>query len=119
MPSAAATSILAFGLTSLIAGASTLYDPHPSLQLLNLPLAALPALRANGLAAVAMGIYYPLAAYQNNIAFFKATIPMRVLTASIFWNQGWHAASLWEALGSVATTVALLWDSTREKIKEE
>ncbi|KAH7137028.1 hypothetical protein B0J13DRAFT_560411 [Dactylonectria estremocensis] len=119
MPSIARITIIAFGLTSFTAGIFTLYNPDQSLQLLDLPLAALPASRANALAAVAMGIYYTLAAYQDNVAFFTCTVPMRLLTATVFWAQGWYAASLWEGAGSITTAIALGWDKTRMKRKDE
>jgi hypothetical protein len=56
-----------------------------------------------------MGIYYTLAAVQENRAFFKLTVPMRMLTASVFWAQdgGWRMAGLWEGVGAVATGAAL------------
>ena len=57
-----------------------------------------------------MGIYYSLAAYQENRSFFKLTVPMRLLTATVFWGQGgtWKVAGLWEGAGAVLTGLALL-----------
>jgi len=54
-----------------------------------------------------MGIYYTLAAYQENQTFFIATVPMRSLTALVFWRQAWIAPAVWEGGGAVLTAVAL------------
>jgi hypothetical protein len=66
--------------------------------------------KGNSLAAIAMGIYYSLAAYQENRSFFKLTVPMRLLTATVFWGQGgmWKGAGLWEGVGAGLTGLALL-----------
>jgi hypothetical protein len=107
MVSAAQATIYLFGASSLLAGLACLAAPalvepgvatHPE---------TLPFVRANGLAATAMGIYYPLAAYQDNAAFFAATVPMRLLTTAVFWAQGWPGAAAWEGLGAAATAMAL------------
>jgi hypothetical protein len=59
---------------------------------------------------MAMGIYYTLAASQENRTFFYLTIPMRMLTSAVFWRQGgdWKIASAWEGGGAVITAVALI-----------
>lgn len=57
-----------------------------------------------------MGIYYTLAAYQENRTFFFLTVPMRMLTATVFWSQGgaWKLAGMWEGGGAVVTGLALV-----------
>ena len=80
------------------------------LTALDLNSSAIPAVRANGLAAIAMSIYYTLAVYQKNRLFFIASVPMRLLTTAVFWGQGWTAPALWEAFGASATAFALLWE---------
>jgi hypothetical protein len=57
-----------------------------------------------------MGIYYTLAAAQENRTFFYLTIPMRLLTSMIFWIQGgeWKVASIWEGAGAFLTALALM-----------
>ncbi|KAK3361275.1 hypothetical protein B0T24DRAFT_642878 [Lasiosphaeria ovina] len=107
MPSYSAATILLFGITSFAAGATSLIWPAPTLAALDLPTSALPAARGNSLAAIAMGIYYTLGAYQNNRAFFLATVPMRLLTTAVFWGQNWRAAALWEGIGALLTGLAL------------
>ncbi|KAM0421236.1 hypothetical protein ACHAPT_010958 [Fusarium lateritium] len=119
MPSPVQITITAFGVSAFVSGVSTLINPSYTLEFLNLPLAAVPSVRGNALAAIGMGIYYSLAAYQNNAAFFAASVPMRLLSASIFWFQGWQAASVWEGAGSIATGLALLWQFRLEKDKKE
>ncbi|CAN8096210.1 unnamed protein product [Discula destructiva] len=66
-------------------------------------------MKANSLAAIAMGIYYPLAAFQENQAFFIATVPMRSLSATVFWLPDWRAAAIWEGAGAALTGLALAW----------
>jgi uncharacterized membrane protein len=69
------------------------------------------------LASIAMGVYYNLAAYQNNRAFYALSVPMRTLTAIMFWGQGrvWNMASIWEGGSAALTGLALLWESKRRK----
>ncbi|KAM7203622.1 hypothetical protein V8F20_003917 [Naviculisporaceae sp. PSN 640] len=112
MPSAAALSIYLFGATALVAGINNLLSPQTALAALDLPPTALYASNGMSLAAIAMGIYYPLAAYQENRTFFFLTIPMRSLTATVFWFQGgvWRLPSIWEGGGALLTAAALVWD---------
>jgi hypothetical protein len=58
-----------------------------------------------------MGIYYTLAAYQENRPFFYLTVPMRLLTSAVFWGLGggWKIASFWEGGGAVLTAFALVF----------
>ncbi|OBR09826.1 hypothetical protein CH63R_05518 [Colletotrichum higginsianum IMI 349063] len=106
-------TVAAFGLTSLAAGLDSLLRPLESLASLGLPAAALPAASGNALAAVAMGVYYALAAAQENRAFFLATVPMRLTSAVVFWRQGWAGVAAWEGGGAALTMLALAWDARR------
>lgn len=108
MPSAAAVTIFLFGVTSLGAGLQGLLFGPPSPP--DASLLAHQAMTANYLAATAMGLYYPLMAYQENRTFFVATVPMRALSATVFWLQQWKSASLWEGAGALLTAVALVWE---------
>ncbi|KAI0099027.1 hypothetical protein GGR51DRAFT_536540 [Nemania sp. FL0031] len=108
MPSPAALTIYAFGVTALLAGISSLIDPSSTGSQLNFPLTCTPVARGNALAAIAMGLYYCLAAYQENTMFFAATVPMRLLTTTVFLAQGWTVPAVWEGAGAVATGAALL-----------
>ncbi|KAF3934266.1 hypothetical protein ABW19_dt0201306 [Dactylella cylindrospora] len=121
MPSAAAISIYLFGATSLLAGVANLLFPEQALASLDLPESALGASNGMSLAAIAMGLYYPLAAAQNNRTFFKFTIGMRMLTATVFWHQGgpWRIPSLWEGFGAALTAAALAWDARGARIKQQ
>ncbi|OJD18271.1 hypothetical protein AJ78_01710 [Emergomyces pasteurianus Ep9510] len=111
-------TIFIFGLSALLHGIHTLLHPSAVLISLGLPATALPAINATSLAAIAMGIYYTLAAYQRNKSFYALTVPMRFLTASVFWNQarvsvegrGWRTAALWEGGGALVTGLALFWE---------
>ncbi|KAI0184379.1 hypothetical protein EV127DRAFT_444409 [Xylaria flabelliformis] len=108
MPSPAALTIYIFGSTAFLAGVSSLIDPSSSASQLNFPLACTPVARGNALAAIAMGLYYTLAAYQENSTFFAATVPMRLLTTAVFFSQGWSVPAIWEGAGAVITGIALL-----------
>lgn len=121
MPSYTAYTILAFGATSLLSGAYSLLFPDALLSTFSLPASALPAARGNALAAIAMGIYYTLASVQENRAFFAATVPMRLLTATVFWMQGggWRVPSLWEGIGAGLTGVTLLLERNNRRTRKE
>lgn len=111
-------TILAFGLTSLLAGVTNLLRPTVALASLGLPPEAQPASNAMALAAIAMGLYYPLAAAQENRKFFALTVPMRTLTAAVFWAQGgaWRIPALWEGGGAILTAVVMIWEATGASI---
>ncbi|KAE9367619.1 hypothetical protein N431DRAFT_349587 [Stipitochalara longipes BDJ] len=110
MPSPAAWTIYVFGATAFVAGWWQLISPESAVQSLGLSVECVLAANGNSLAAIAMGIYYSLAAYQENRTFFKLTVPMRMLTATVFWGQGgtWKVAGLWEGLGAGLTGLALI-----------
>ncbi|KAN0095551.1 hypothetical protein V8E51_016262 [Hyaloscypha variabilis] len=110
MPTLAAWTIYLFGATAFVAGWWQLISPETAVKSLGLGVECVPAANGNSLAAIAMGIYYSLAAYQENRSFFKLTVPMRLLTATVFWGQGgmWKGAGLWEGLGAGLTGLALL-----------
>jgi len=117
MPTLPALITTLFGLTSLTIGLSTLILPNLSLTHLSLPHSALPLVLGNGLSAVVIGIYYLLAAYQENRAFSALTVPLRVLIACVFWMQGkqWRRVALWEGLEAVCMAGALVWERRRGK----
>ncbi|KUJ11242.1 uncharacterized protein LY89DRAFT_674577 [Mollisia scopiformis] len=113
MPTLAALTIYAFGLTAFAAGIMHLLSPSSATASLGLPDSCMPATNGNSLAAIAMGIYYTLAAYQENRTFFYLTVPMRMLTSTVFWSQGgnWKMASIWEGGGATITALALYFGS--------
>ena len=65
-----------------------------------------------------MGLYYPLAAAQDNRAFFALTVPTRLLTTGGFVLQGWTVAAVWERVGAVLTAAALLVDRNNGRWQE-
>ncbi|KAF2729872.1 hypothetical protein EJ04DRAFT_446296 [Polyplosphaeria fusca] len=110
MPSLPALTIYGFALPTFISAIITLTNPALGLDTLALSLEAAPAIKASSLGAIAVSLYYTLAAYQENRLFFKLTIPMRLFTTSIVWNMGPGCRSLgwFEGLGALATGLALL-----------
>ncbi|KAI3391403.1 hypothetical protein diail_7444 [Diaporthe ilicicola] len=109
MASFSALTIYVFGATAFGVGVHTFFFSSSTT----------PEMKANSLAAIAMGIYYPLAAYQENRAFFIATVPMRSLSATVFWQQGWVEAAVWEGAGAALTGLALMWQAWRESLAKE
>jgi len=92
-----------------------LLDLPSFLEQLSVPLDCMPLSAGTSLAATAMGIYYTLAAYQENRMFFVLTVPMRSLTAAVFWSYGsaWRPGAIWEGGGAMLTAVALGLESVR------
>jgi hypothetical protein len=117
MPTLSALTIYIFGFTSLLAGAYNLINSDKALSTLALPSSARPPFDGAALGAIAMGLYYPLAAAQENRKFFILTVPMRLLTAMVFWNHGgvWTTPALWEGFGAALTGAALVLDGCRRK----
>ncbi|WP_199548580.1 hypothetical protein [Streptomyces sp. N35] len=78
-------------------------------------------LTASSMAALNMGVYYVLAAASDWTAFFRWTVPFRLLTCTVFTlavlgdraPAGFIGVGLWEGLGAVATAIALRKDKQR------
>lgn len=72
-------------------------------------------LTASSMAALNMGVYYVLAALADWRAFFRWTVPFRLLTCAVFTlavvtgrtPSGFLGVGLWEGLGAVVTGAAL------------
>lgn len=72
-------------------------------------------LTASSMAALNMGVYYVLAALSDWTAFFRWTVPFRLLTCTVFTlavitgraPAGLLGVGLWEGTGAVVTGVAL------------
>ncbi|WP_370411654.1 hypothetical protein [Streptomyces fradiae] len=102
------TTIRLMGLTP-IPGADRAADDHTLLFL-----------TASSMAALNMGVYYVLAALADWKAFFRWTVPFRLLTFSVFTlavvtgraPAGFLGVGLWEGLGALVTGAAL-WCETR------
>ncbi|MFD5426945.1 hypothetical protein [Streptomyces sp. NPDC127084] len=77
-------------------------------------------LTASSMAAVNMGVYYILASLADWRAFFRWTVPFRLLTCTVFIvavaagraPAGFLGVGLWEGLGA-AITGAALWHEAR------
>jgi hypothetical protein len=78
-------------------------------------------LTASSMAAVNMGVYYVLAALADWRAFFRWTVPFRLLTFTVFTlavvtgraPAGFLGVGIWEGVGALATGVALRRDVLR------
>ncbi|TVY24185.1 hypothetical protein LHYA1_G006965, partial [Lachnellula hyalina] len=70
IPSLPAYTIYLFGLIAFLAGITPLFSPTSATVSLGLPNSCIPATNGNSLAAIAMGVSYTLAAWQENRTFF-------------------------------------------------
>lgn len=76
-------------------------------------------LTASSMAALNMGVYYLLAALADWRAFFRWTVPFRLLTCTVFTlavvtgraPEGFLGVGLWEGAGALATGAALWWET--------
>ncbi|KAF5559408.1 hypothetical protein FPHYL_7096 [Fusarium phyllophilum] len=111
MPSITAVTIFIFGLSAFNHGVSNLISPRKALAAKQLQDSALPALNGFSVAIIGIGIYYMLAAYQENRGFFALTLA-RFISARIFWLQGpaWRVIATWEAFSAALTAVALAYE---------
>ncbi len=78
-------------------------------------------LTASSMAALNMGVYYVLAALADWKAFFRWTVPFRLLTCVVFTlavaagraPAGFLGVGLWEGAGAVVTGAALRYERRR------
>ncbi len=122
-------TIAVFGVLAAALGALGLVSPNAQLSLLGL---AAPQERAAGdftpafltassMAALNMGVYYVLAALADWRAFFRWTVPFRLLTCTVFIAAAiggrapdvFVGVGVWEGLGAAATAAALWSDRRR------
>ncbi|GAA3490992.1 hypothetical protein GCM10018987_50750 [Streptomyces cremeus] len=114
-----------FGLLAAALGVVGLVAPDAQLALMGLETPAggvraegdhtLMFLTASSMAAVNMGVYYVLAALADWRAFFRWTVPFRLLTFTVFTlavvtgraPAGFLAVGVWEGVGALATGIAL------------
>jgi hypothetical protein len=115
-----------FGVLAAALGTVGLISPPTQLRALGLPAPDdraggdfTPAfLTASSMAAVNMGVYYVLAALADWRAFFRWTVPFRVLTCTVFTvsviagraPDAFAGIAVWEGAGAVATGVALRYE---------
>lgn len=80
-------------------------------------------LTASSMAALNMGVYYILAAFADWKAFFRWTVPFRLLTCAVFTlavvsgraPAGFLGVGLWEGVGALATGAALRYEGRARK----
>lgn len=122
--SAAGWTMAVFGACALVMGVTGLVAPGALLGALGFadPDVRAPAdhtrtfLTASSMASLNMGAYYLLAAAADWRAFFRWTVPFRLLTCAVFTLSvvggaapaGFLGVGLWEGAGAAATGYALL-----------
>lgn len=117
--------MVVFGGSAAALGVAGLAVPEVTLRLLDFEVLertqrasgdfTLTFLTASSMAAVNMGVYYVLAALSDFRAFFRWTVPFRVLTCSMFCLAvvrgiapvGFIGVGVWELVGAIATGIAL------------
>ncbi|MEV5910072.1 hypothetical protein AB0M00_14335 [Streptomyces chartreusis] len=83
-------------------------------------------LTASSMAALNMGVYYVLAALSDWKAFFRWTVPFRLLTCAVFTlaviggraPSGFLGVGLWEGVGAIVTGTALRYEQRRAPARE-
>lgn len=84
-------------------------------------------LTASSMAALNMGVHYVLAALSDWRAFFRWTVPFRLLTCTVFTlavlggraPSGFLGVGLWEGLGALATAAALRHERRRKALAKQ
>ncbi|WP_328539445.1 hypothetical protein [Streptomyces sp. NBC_00344] len=126
--SPAGWTMAVFGVLALTLGVVGLVSPDTLLRIMGFRSVA-PGRRpdsdytrtfvtASSMAAVNMGVYYALAAAADWKAFFRWTVPFRLLTFAVFTTavitgrapSGFLGVGLWEGAGAVATGAALRYE---------
>lgn len=120
-----AWTMVVFGASAAMLGLIGLAFPEATLNLMSLPVLergsrvsgdyTLTFVTASSMAAVNMGAYYGLAAFAGFTAFFRWTVPFRVLTFTMFClavfrglaPTGFIGVAAWELVGAIATAIAL------------
>ncbi|MDN3284522.1 hypothetical protein QWL27_01770 [Streptomyces thermocarboxydus] len=117
-----------FGVLAAALGAVGLLSPDAQLSLLGLTASGERGsgdhtsafVTASSMAALNMGVYYVLAALADWRAFFRWTVPFRLLTCTVFTvavvtgrvPEAFLGVAAWEGLGALATGTAL-WRERR------
>jgi len=131
MSSLTSKTIAIWGSTCLLRGLTYVLLPTPALTHFALPISAFPMSNEAGLRGVAIGVLYIIAGMQDNKPLAIATIPLRILTAIVFWLQSgdgtdvfaasnannWKVASIWEGAGALVTGLAMVWDVYGERYR--
>ncbi|WP_328316839.1 hypothetical protein [Streptomyces sp. NBC_00388] len=117
-----------FGVLAAALGVLGLVSPDALLKAMSLsaPASGRPAsdytrtfITASSMAALNMGAYYVLAAAADWRAFFRWTVPFRLLTFAVFTAavvagrapSGFLGVGIWEGAGAVVTGVALRYET--------
>jgi hypothetical protein len=80
----AARSVCYFGFYLYVVGVTLMAVPNMFLQTLQLPETNEVWIRVVGVLAFGLGFYYHRTSVQNNVAFFKLTVPTRVFVFIAF-----------------------------------
>jgi hypothetical protein len=81
---AAARSVCYFGFYLYIVGLTLIAVPNLFLQTLQLPETNEVWIRIVGVLAFGLGFYYHRTGVQNNVSFFKLTVPTRIFVCIAF-----------------------------------
>lgn len=121
-----------FGVLAFLLGLVGIIAPDITLQLVGIdPIeqaqrasgdATVGFVIASSMASFNMGVYYVPAALSNWQAFFRWTVPFRMVTFSVFMiavaggiaPSGFIGVGAWELIGALCTGAALWYDARRK-----
>lgn len=124
-------TIFIFGLMALLFGLVGLIRPEALFNILGVDAIdraqraagdlTLPFVAASSMASFNMGVYYILAALNDQKAFYSWTVPFRGVTFSVFTILvliglapiGWIGVAIWELCGGIATGLALHFEKQK------
>ena len=86
-----ARTVFVFGIYVIGVGLATMLAPGVILQVLGVPTTDEPWIHLVGYLAAVIGSYYLVAARSEAEAFFRATVPLRWVSAAVFIG----VAALW------------------------
>jgi len=110
MPSPAAISLYAFGISTIVFNLPYMFFPNQCARDFLLPPTAAASLKISSLEAVGEAVFYCLAAYQENRAFFKLSVLIRALTASwrLSYGTSLFLMEIWNLVNTGWTAIALI-----------
>ena len=104
-----ARTVFVFGIYVVGVGLATMLAPDVILRIIGVPTTDEPWVHLVGYLAVVIGCYYLVAGRSEAAAFFRATVPVRLVSAAVFVG----VAVLWEywaiMLFAVPDLAGALW----------
>lgn len=123
--SSAARSVHVFGLYLVAVGVIALAVPNLLFEMLNVPVTDEPWIRILGIVVMVLGSYYLVAARNDMVALFRATVAGRIVAgvalALIVGVWGYWSAVMFgvvDVVGAIWTWIALRQDDADARESE-